>query len=360
MPSLRAGTMTATLLVWLQFAACAGLIGAAGYQLSRYGDAIAQRTGLSGSWIGLTLVASVTSLPELATGITSVTLANTPNLAVGNALGSCVLNLVFLVVIDLLYRPAPVWTRAAHGHVLAGAFGVVLLGFLLLGLLMGQLGATASASTGAGTASQRSVGLLTPVILLLYLVAMRTVFAYERSHPAAPPADTVPPTNNAAPTLPSLRQAATRFAMAAAIVVGAGMWLPFVAVNLATTMGWNRSFVGSLFVALVTTLPELAVTLSALRLGALDMALGNLLGSNLFNMAIVGIDDLFYRPGDLLAHVSPVHAITAASAVVMTGLAVVGLFFRPRRRVLRAVGMVSIGMAAVYLVNTYVVFLYGN
>lgn len=78
MPALRAGTMTATLLVWLQFAVCAGLIGAAGYQLSRYSDAIAQRTGLSGSWIGLTLVASVTSLPELATGITSVTIANTP------------------------------------------------------------------------------------------------------------------------------------------------------------------------------------------------------------------------------------------------------------------------------------------
>lgn len=352
--------MTATLLVWLQFAACAVLIGAAGYQLSRHGDAIALRTGLSGSWIGLTLVASVTSLPELATGITSVTIANTPNLAVGNALGSCVLNLVFLVVIDLLHRPAPVWTRAAHGHVLAGAFGVVLLGFLLLGLLMGQLGTVANTSTSLGNASQHGVGLLTPVILLLYLVAMRTVFAYERNHPAAPQADLPPSTNEAPRSLPSLRQAVVRFSIAAAIVVGAGMWLPFLAANLATTMGWNRSFVGSLFVALVTTLPELAVTLSALRLGALDMAIGNLLGSNLFNVAIVAIDDLFYRPGDLLAQVSPVHAITAASAVVMTGLAVVGLFFRPRSRVLRAVGMVSIGMAAVYLINTYVVFLHGS
>ncbi len=350
--------MSAALLVWLQFAACAGLIGAAGYQLSRYGDAIAQRTGLSGSWIGLTLVASVTSLPELATGITSVSIANTPNLAVGNALGSCVLNLVFLVIIDLLHRPAPVWTRAAHGHVLAGAFGVVLLGFLLLGLLMGQLSAVAS--TNPGPASQRSVGLLTPVILLLYLVAMRTVFAYERSHPCAPSTDEAAAVEDPTRLLPSLRQAVVRFVIAATVVVAAGMWLPFVAVNLATTMGWNRSFVGSLFVALVTTLPELAVTLSALRLGALDMAIGNLLGSNLFNVAIVAIDDLFYRPGDLLAHVSPVHAITAASAVVMTGLAVVGLFFRPHSRVLRAVGMVSIGMAAVYLVNTYMVFLYGN
>lgn len=341
------------LAAWLQFAVCAVLIGAAGYQLSRNGDAIAQRTGLSGSWIGLTLVASVTSLPELATGITSVTIAQTPNLAVGNALGSCVLNLAFLVVIDLLHRPAPVWTRAAHSHVLAGAFGVVLLGFLLLGLVVGQLGAWASPS------AQRSVGLLTPVILLLYLVAMRTVFAYERAHPSPPRGGEalhgLPPA-----ALPSLRQACARFAVAAAIVVGAGMWLPFAAVDLAAAMGWNRSFVGSLFMALVTTLPELAVTLSAIRLGALDMAIGNLLGSNLFNTAIVAIDDVFYRPGDLLAHVSPVHAITAASAVVMTGLAVVGLFFRPHNRLLRTVGAVSVGLAAVYLLNTYVVYLYGS
>ncbi|HAU57484.1 MAG TPA: cation transporter, partial [Comamonadaceae bacterium] len=119
------------------------------------------------------------------------------------------------------------------------------------------------------------------------------------------------------------------------------------------------SFVGSLFVAMATTLPELAVTLSALRLGALDMAIGNLLGSNLFNVTIVAVDDLFYRPGVLLADVSLVHAVTASSAIVMTGLAVVGLFFRPRDRVLRAVGSVSVGLAMVYLLNTYVVFLHG-
>jgi len=150
-----------------------------------------------------------------------------------------------------------------------------------------------------------------------------------------------------------------RFAVAASVVVGAGLWLPFAAVDLANTMGWNRSFVGSLFVAMATTLPELAVTLSALRLGALDMAIGNLLGSNLFNVTIVAVDDFFYRPGVLLSDVSLVHAVTASSAIVMTGLALVGLFFRPRGRVLRAVGAVSLGLAAVYLLNTYVVFLHG-
>jgi len=147
--------------------------------------------------------------------------------------------------------------------------------------------------------------------------------------------------------------------LAASVVVGAGLWLPFVAIKLAAAMGWNNSFVGSLFVALVTTLPEMAVTLSAVRLGALDMAIGNLLGSNLFNITIIAVDDLFYRPGVLLASVSPVHAITAASAITMTGLALVGLFFKPGSRVLRAVGWVSLGLVAMYLLNTYVLYLHG-
>jgi cation:H+ antiporter len=198
-------------------------------------------------------------------------------------------------------------------------------------------------------------GLATPVVLVLYLVAMRTVFTYERAHAA--PAEGATATSEA---LPALRQAVTGFTLAAIVVAAAGTWLPFVAVDLATAMGWNRSFVGTLFVALVTSLPELAVTLSALRIGALDMAIGNLLGSNLFNVAIIAVDDLFYRPGALLADVSLVHAVSAGSAIIMTGLAMVGLFFRPRSRVLRAVGWVSLGLVAGYLLNSYVLFLHGD
>jgi len=339
-------------LIWLQFGVCAALIGLGGYQLSRYADIIAQRTGLSGSWIGLALLATVTSLPELATGITSVTLAHAPNVAVGDALGSCVVNLVFLVLIDFFYRQEPVWRRASQGHVLAAAFGVVMLGFALVSLLMNHV-VPRQLATLHTAVPQLGFSLATPVLLALYLVAMRTVFAYERAH-------AVPVVDAAGAALPPLRQAVSRFALAAAVVAGAGLGLPFVAVQLATAMGWNNSFVGSLLVALATSLPELAVTLSAIRLGALDMAVGNLLGSNLFNVAILAVDDLFYRQGSLLADVSLVHAVTAGSAIIMTGLAMIGLFFRPRSRVLRAVGWVSLGLLAMYLLNTYLLYLYGD
>ncbi len=350
--------MSAPAWVWLQLLSCAVAIGFAGYQLSRFGDAIARLSGLSGTWIGLTLLAVVTSLPELTTGITAVTLARAPNLAVGNALGSCVLNLTFLVVIDFLFRREAVWRRASAGHVLAGAFGVLLLGFTLVSLLISHLPGTNPAQLIAWT-SGLSFGLATPLVLGLYLVAMRTVFRYERDAPRDK--GTLTGTETKADNqLPTMARAVTGFALAAAVVVGAGISLPLIAVDLAGLMGWNRSFVGSLLVSAVTTLPELCVTVAALRLGALDMAIGNLLGSNLFNVAVIAIDDLFFEAGPLLAHVSLVHAVSAGSAIVMNGLAMVGLFFRPRSRVLRAVGWVSLGILATYLFNSYVLFLYGE
>ena len=348
----RIAAMNPFASVWLQFAACMLLIGVAGHQLASAGDQIARRTGLSGSWIGLALLATVTSLPELATGITSVTLADAPNLALGDALGSCVINLAFLVVVDFLHRSQPLYSRASQGHILAAGFGVILLGFIGISILLGQALPTSGPSSLKSL--QFSFSLSTPVILLLYLVAVRAVFVYERGHAdaAAAPHDS--------PQDPPLSKVVRRFAVAGAVVVGAGLWLPFVAVELAATMGWSRSFVGTLFVAFATSVPELAVTLSALRLGALDLAIGNLLGSNLFNVAIIAIDDLFYTKGPLLAHVSPVHAMTAGSAVIMTGLAVVGLFYRPTDRVLRAVGWISLGLFAVYLLNAYVLYLHGD
>jgi cation:H+ antiporter len=344
--------MSDTGLVWLQFSVCAALLGAAGYQLSRYGDVIAQRSGLSGGWIGLALLATVTSLPELVTGITSVTGAQAPNLAIGDALGSCVVNLVFLVFIDLFLRKEPIWQRTSRGHVLASAFGVVMLSLTLMMLQLAQV-PVSQPSDRALQAMQYGFNAGTVGLLVLYLVAMRTVFTYEKGLSSQEA-----PIDN--PEMPPMKLAIQRFLLAATAVIGAGIWLPFVSVDLANKMGWNNSFVGSLFVALVTSLPELTVTLAALQLGALNMAIGNLLGSNLFNVAIIAIDDMVYTPGTLFSAVSPVHAVTATSAISMTGLALIGLFFKPVSRVLRLVGWISIGLLAIYLLNTSILYLYGE
>ncbi len=337
--------MTLAILL-LQFALCAVLIASAGFVLSRSADRIATATGLSGGWIGLALLGTVTSLPELASGITSVTLLNSPNLAVGNALGACVFNLLFLVVIDAIQRKQPIYRDASAAHLLSAAFGVVMLGFVAMSLLM----------SGRGPALLH-LGLYSPALLGLYLLALRSVYAHEQSFGTAIAAVGATIT----PALPPIDLAREwrRFAIAAVVVLAAGSWLPTVADGLAQTLGWSRSFVGTLFMAFATTLPEIAVTIAALRLRALDMAIGNLLGSNLFNVTILAVDDLFYARGPLLTDAASVHVGTAVSAMIMSGLVMVGLVLRPQGRVFHVFSWVSLGLLAIYALNATLVFLMG-
>lgn len=331
---------------WLSFAACAAVLSVAGARLSRYGDVIADKTGLSGSWIGLVLLAVVTSLPELVTGVSAVTVADAPDIAVGDVLGSCVFNLAILVVVDFLHRGESVYRRIGQGHILSAGFGVVMIGLAGLVILVGQRPVVPALG---------HVGAYAPLFAILYLVAVRAIFAYEREQLAAHAAAGA----SRYPDI-TLRQAVWRYATAALAVLAAGTWLPFIGVDLADAMGWHRTFVGTLFVAGVTSLPELVVTIAALRIGAVDMAIGNLLGSNLLNIVILAVDDLFFLRGPLLEHVSPMHAASAASGVVMSGIVILALLYRPRGRHFRAVGWTSLALLTVYLLNAYLLFLHGG
>ena len=334
------------LTVWLQFVVCTALIFVAGVRLSRYGDIIAGKTGLGGSWVGVVLLATVTSLPELVTGISAVSLAGTPNIALGDVMGSCVFNLLIITILDFLQRGESVFSRASQGHILSAAFGVILIGFAGFNILLAGTGHTIAVG---------HIGLSTPIIVVLYGVGMRTVFLYERRQLAAVGAEVA----ERHPEV-TLRAAVIGYAIAAVVVVVAGTWLPFIGERMAVTMGWQRSFVGTLFIAAATSTPEVAVTIGALRIGALDMAIGNLLGSNLIDIFLIAVDDVFYLPGPLLAHVAPVHAVSALSAVMMTGVAIVGLLYRPKARLFRTVGWASLFLFSLYLLNSYILFLYAE
>ena len=327
---------------WLQLAACAMAIGYAGARLTRLADAIGEKTGMSGSWVGLLLLAAVTSLPELATGISAVTAAHAPNIAIGDVLGSTVFNLALLVLLDVLHRPDTIYSRASTGHVLSAGFGVILLGVVGASVLLER----EQVLPGFG-----SIGGYTPLLVVLYLLALRSVFSYERRE-----AVTRQPSSGPRYAGLSLRKASLQFVVFAGVVTSAGIWLPIAGSHIADEMGWTRTFVGTLLVAGATSLPEVVVTVAALRLRALDMAIAGLLGSNLFDLLIIAVDDLFYTKGSILADVSPVHAVTAFSAAMMSGAVIVGLVYRPRQRVLRTMSIVSAALLAVYLINVYVLF----
>ncbi|HBA66500.1 MAG TPA: cation transporter, partial [Methylococcaceae bacterium] len=147
------------------------LIGFAGLKLTIYGDAIADKTGLGGNWIGFLLIATVTSIPELASGISAVTLVDAPDLAVSAILGACIFNLNIIVLLDFLYRKGSIYHSASQGHILSAAFGIVLIGFSGLGIVLALNGETLRLG---------HVGIYSPAIVFLYLISVYTVFNYEK------------------------------------------------------------------------------------------------------------------------------------------------------------------------------------
>lgn len=324
------------------FVICAGVIARAGFVLTRTADRLAQTYGWGRSWVGMALLATVTSLPELAAGLSAVLWVNAPNLAVGNALGACVLNLGFLVVVDGLQRRQPMYAQASDTHLLSAAFGVVMAGFVGMSLI-----------AGAGVPAMRHVGAYTPLLLALYLLVIKAVGDRDLLAP-------VRDRDSGSDCIVQRVRIWRRFGIAALAVTASGIALPEVADTLASALGLRRAVVGTLMMAAVTTLPEMAVTIAALRLRALDLAIGNLLGSNLFNLAILALEDLVYVRGPLLSVVEPVHLGTVVVVMAMSGMVIVGLVMRPRGRVLRMTSWVGVGLLSAYLFHAVWVLLQGS
>lgn len=333
----------AGLLPWLQFAVCALLIGFAGQKLTRYAAVISDRTGLPSSWIGLVLLSAATSLPELFTGLSAVTLFEAPDIAMGDALGSCILNLGLLVALDALSRDESIFCRVDQRHVLTAGFGTILIGIVGLAILT------------SGTVVGRTfyhVSVSTPLIILIYFVAVRATFTHERRLAIASP--TV-----GEPDPLTLNQAILRYVAAAAVVAIAGSLLPSVGMQIVASTGWQVSFVGTLFVAAATSLPEFVVIVSALRRNSPDMAIAALLGSNLFDILVIAIDDLAYDGGSIFAAVSPANAASAIAAVIMNGIFIVALLYRPKNRFFGTISWASLSLLTAYFFSAYFIFLYG-
>lgn len=330
------------MILWLQFAAVAAVILFAGSNLSRYGDVIAEKTGMGRTWVGIILMASVTSLPELITGVSSIVIFALPDLAVGNVLGACMFNMLTIALLDVLSGSTPISTRANQGQVLAAGFGVLMLGVAAMSI------AASATMPAIGWIGWNSVA-----FFLIYAISMRTVFLFERRRIAefvherleAAHYDHI-----------SVGKAYRNYAVNAALVIAAATYLPHLGDQIASATGLGGTFVGTTLIALTTTFPELVVSISALKIDAPDLAFGNLLGSNLFNLAVLAIDDLLYVAGPLLSDVAQSHVVSANAAMAMTAGAVIGLTYRAsKKRFLFAWD--SLAIVTVYLYAVSVVYL---
>ena len=297
------------------FLVCAFIIFLSGRKLSVYGDVIAVRTGLGQAWIGMILMATVTSLPELMVGISSSAIVVSADLAVGDILGSCAFNLGILSLMDIFTpRDKPLFNDISKSNILAASFGIILIVLCGLGLYLDK-----------DIILIPSIGLTSILFALIYFLSIRTLYQFQHVQPETK-------SENNTDNQLSNKQIYLRFAMLSAIIIGVSLLLPTFADGIAKNSGLKESFVGTLFLAISTSLPEIAVSLAAVRLGYTNLAIGNLMGSNIFNVFILFIDDIFYSEGLLLKDASDHNLISVFFVILMSAVAIIGFSFPFHRK----------------------------
>lgn len=331
--------------IFLQFAACALAIMISGTQLSRHGDVIAEKTGLGRNWVGLVLLATVTSLPELITGISAVTLNDLPDMAVSGTLGSCLFNMLVIAALDLMSKHRPVSHMVHQGHILSAGFGIVLIGLAAVDILF--------AKYMPPITWLHSIDPISLLYVVVYLIAMKLIYSYEKQR-INEFAGEIADATNVEQT--SLTKSIVIFVLNSIVIVVAACYLPELGEKIAKMTGWGESFIGSSFIAITTSLPEITVSVVAARMGAFDMAVANLLGSNLFNVVILAAIDFSYLKAPLLSCVSQVNTLMALAAIISMGIVVIGLTYRSEKKLLFLAGD-AIAISIVFVMANILLFI---
>lgn len=292
------------------FILCAAVIVISGSRLSKYGDMMADMMGWGKMFVGMILMASVTSMPELMTGISSIVIVDAPNLAVGDIVGSCAFNILIISMMDLFYdSKKPLTSVAQTGHVIAASFGIIMLSMVAFAILMPDIFGRIA-----------WIGGFSILFLILYFVAIRTVFLYVKKQPVA--------VEVARPRTLTLKKVVFKYVLNAVFVIIAAIGLPYFGEHLAAASGLSQSFFGTLFIAASTSLPEIVVSIAAIRMGTIDLAIGNIFGSNIFNIGILALDDILYTKGPIFLFTNPNHIIPVLSTIVITAIGISGIVFR--------------------------------
>jgi cation:H+ antiporter len=334
--------------VWFQFLAGSLLVIFAGTRLTRSADVLGRALGLGTGWAGVLLLPLATSLPELVTSLRAA-IIQAPDLAAGNLFGSNLFNIAIIALVDFMQGKGSIFLRAKKGHVLTASLGILLMSISGIGILLPFPFLWGS-----------WIGLDTILLMSGYLAAASLLTSYEKRNlslekhsSACNRGRTVEKDNYLALTSP--RRAFVHFIVASAVILFAGVALTDASDIIALKTGLGRTFVGSIALAVATSLPEVVTATTAARLGRLNMAIGNILGANVYNMFILSIIDIFYLPGPLLQAISSEHLLTIGMGIILTSMVITGFVYRSRRSI-GWLSFDSIFIVIGYLAAVFVLF----
>ena len=320
-------------MVWIYFVLTAAVIIFAGSKLSVLAEKLAAMLNISSSTVGLLLVSVITSLPELSTSLSAAVQVGEPGLAVGNTIGSDLFNLTIIALCDMLFLKKGIMRQTAR-HTASMLRYLVLISLILLTItLPNQL-----------TAGSMHFNLGSLVIIILYITLFFRTHSADTGHESAGSADRS-----------GLAKTALQFAAAAAAIVIAGMLLARQGDLIAEQTGLEQSFVGTLFLALATSLPELTVSISAVRIGAYDLMVGNILGSNMFNVFVAAVSDVACtrEAFNIPDNISPGILVIGGCAIAMT---LIYLAAARQKHKAKMIAWESAAVLSLYLFGLFVMY----
>lgn len=340
----------AALPLWaiaLVFLGAALVIAFVGTRLAGLADHLADRTGLGEIIAGALFVGASTSLPGIITSVATAA-QGYPGLAVGNAVGGLTAQTTFLALADLAYRRANLEHAAAS--VTGLTQGTLFVALLAVPLLAGE----------APEATLFGVHPASLVLALGYAFGLK-LLALVRDEPMWRPVHTRQTQDEAAQadamdpdprSTPALWRA---FVLYAAITGLAGLAIAEAATVLVERTQLSEAAIGTVFTAIATSLPELVTALAAVRRGALNLAVGNIIGGNTFDLLFIAAADVAYRPGSIYHAFRPENTFVALVAILMTCILLLGMLRRERHGI-AGIGFESALVLLLYLGSLAVLF----
>lgn len=319
------------------FAAIAVVIGWFGIKMTKTARDLSHNTGLGEALMGALFIGASTSLSGITMSVSAAS-AGHAELAVSNGLGGIAAQTAFLALADIAYR------RANLEHAAASAENLFMTAFLLTLLSIHALALSFPAVSIFG---------IHPATIILVIFYLFGVHLLARTHdmPMWLPRRTTDtpqePSNHSRSRSRHLWRLWLSFAGYATVVALAGWSLAQLAIPLGEKTGLSHGIIGGVFTAVSTSIPELVVAITAVRMGALNLAVGDIIGGNAFDTLFIAASDIAYREGPIYAAMSSVEQFWLANSMLMTGVLLMGLIYRQRH------GPGNIGLESVILLILY-------
>lgn len=312
-------------MIYLLYLATAAGVTLLAIKASDYVDALDKKTKLSGAFIGGVMLSAVTSLPEMFTSLSSTLMLHQPGLCLGNIMGSNLFNLTLLAVLMFLFMKDFQHAKYSGGHIVvlgatAASFVAIILNWL--GILKVE----------AMTFSITSL-----ILLIAYIVSIKFLSGGDGE------------TNSEEDTLPlTVKQVLFRFVLVSIGIVVLSIMISYQTDSISDSLGLGKGLAGALFMGIATSLPELSSSIALFRKKSYDIAVGNIVGSNMFNFFILSFTDLLYVGQGLYDFSDPKNINLMVFGLISTLLMAVALKVKNKN-----VKMVS----CVLMVGCYVGFL---